>query len=77
MVTADPPALADIRDAKKHCRLPVYLGSGVTAQNLARYYAVADGFIVGSHFKKDGLWSNTVDPKRVTRFMAVHARLRA
>ena len=77
MVTADPPALADIRDARKHCRLPVYLGSGVTAENLPRYYAVADGFIVGSHFKKDGLWSNTVDPKRVRRFMAVHGRLRA
>jgi membrane complex biogenesis BtpA family protein len=77
MVTADPPALADIRDAKKHCRLPVYLGSGVTAQNLARYYPVADGFIVGSHFKKDGLWSNTADPKRIARFMAVHVRLRA
>jgi membrane complex biogenesis BtpA family protein len=77
MVTGDPPALADIRDAKKHCRLPVYLGSGVTAQNLARYYSVADGFIVGSHFKKDGLWSNTVDAKRVTRFMATHAQLRA
>ncbi|HTS19857.1 MAG TPA: BtpA/SgcQ family protein [Verrucomicrobiae bacterium] len=77
MVTADPPALADIRDAKKHCRLPIYLGSGVTTQNLAKYFPVADGFIVGSHFKMDGLWSNTVHPKRVARFMAVHARLRS
>jgi len=75
MVTADPPALADIRDAKKHCRIPVYLGSGVTAQNLARYFPVADGFIVGSHFKVDGLWSNTADTKRVEKFMAAHARL--
>jgi uncharacterized protein len=75
-VTGDPPALPDIRDARKHCRIPVYLGSGVTAQNLARYYAAADGFIIGSHFKVDGLWSNTVDPKRVERFMRMHAKLR-
>lgn len=74
-VTGDPPALLDIRDAKKHCRIPVYLGSGVTAQNLARYYGAADGFIIGSHFKVDGLWSNTVDPKRVAKFMAAYARL--
>jgi membrane complex biogenesis BtpA family protein len=76
-VTGDPPLLRDIRDAKKHCRIPVYLGSGVTAQNLSRYYSAANGFIVGSHFKVDGLWSNTVDPKRVARFMAAHARLRS
>lgn len=74
-VTGDPPQLADIRAAKEHCRLPVYLGSGVTAQNLTKYYAMADGFIIGSHFKTDGVWSNTVDPKRVARFMATHAKL--
>ena len=74
-VTGDPPSPPDIRDAKKHCRIPVYLGSGVTGQNLVKYYGVSDGFIIGSHFKVDGLWSNTVDPKRVAQFMAVHARL--
>jgi membrane complex biogenesis BtpA family protein len=74
-VTGDPPTTADIQAAGKHCRLPVYLGSGVTAQNLTKYYAMADGFIVGSHFKTDGLWSNAVDAKRVAQFMAAHARL--
>jgi uncharacterized protein len=74
-VTGNPPALADIRAAKEHSRLPVYLGSGVTAQNLAKYRTVADGFIIGSHFKVDGLWSNPVDDKRVARFMGAHAKL--
>ena len=74
-VTGDPPTLADIRAAKEHSRLPVYLGSGVTAQNLPTYHTVADGFIVGSHFKMDGLWSNPVDAKRVTRFTSTHAKL--
>jgi len=74
-VTGDPPALADIRVAKEHCRLPAYLGSGVTAQNLPKYYKLADGFIIGSHFKVDGLWSNPVDAKRVVRFMSAHTSL--
>ncbi len=74
-VTGDPPQASDIAEVKQHCRLPVYLGSGVTADNLSGYYSAADGFIVGSHFKVDGHWANTVDPKRVERFMAAHAKL--
>jgi len=74
-VTGDPPRLADIRAAKEHCRLPIYLGSGVTAQNLAKYYTLADGFIVGSHFKADGRWSNAVDVKRIAHFLKCHAQL--
>ena len=65
----------DIHAAKQHCRLPVYLGSGVTAQNLTKYHALADGFIIGSHFKVDGLWSNPVDAKRVSRFLSTHVKL--
>ena len=74
-VTGDPPRAEDIVEVKQHCRLPVYLGSGVTAENLATFYETADGFIVGSHFKKDGHWKNVVDAKRVKRFMAAHAKL--
>ncbi len=74
-VTGDPPQLTDIRSAREHCDLPIYLGSGVTAQNLAKYYTLADGLIVGSHFKTDGLWSNMVDAKRIARFMKRHAQL--
>jgi hypothetical protein len=74
-VTGDPPQNSDIAEVKEHCRLPVYLGSGVTADNLGGYYYAADGFIVGSHFKVDGYWANAVDPKRVERFMSAHAAL--
>ena len=63
----------DIADVRTYCRLPLYLGSGVTDDNLARYYPRADGFIVGSFFKKDGRWSEPVDPRRVERLMATHA----
>jgi len=63
----------DLSAVRHHCRLPIYIGSGVSAENLARYAPLADGFIVGSFFKKDGRWSETVDPRRVERFMQAHA----
>jgi membrane complex biogenesis BtpA family protein len=67
--TGKPPSIADIREARNHCHLPVFLGSGITKNNIAEFYDEADGFIIGSTFKIDGLWSNTVDPARVTSLL--------
>ncbi len=74
-VTGDAPQLSDVTDAKKHCGIPVYLGSGVTTKNLAKFYRVADGFIIGSDFKEGGDWSRAVEPERVEKFMAAHRKL--
>lgn len=74
-VTGDPPRIEDVREAKAHCRLPVLLGSGVTPENLAGFHAEADGFIVGSYFKVDGYWENTVDPRRVAAFVEAAQKL--
>jgi hypothetical protein len=76
-VTGDPPQIADVREAKSHCRLSVVLGSGVDVNNLAEFSREADGFIVGSHFKVEGHWANTVDARRVEAFMARVRELRA
>lgn len=74
--TGKAPAIADVQEAKSHCGLPVFLGSGITVNNVAEFYNEADGFIIGSAFKVDGLWSNTVDPGRVTSFMQTIQRVR-
>jgi membrane complex biogenesis BtpA family protein len=68
-VTGEAPQLKDVREAKGHCHLPVFLGSGITESNIEQFHEEADGFIIGSAFKVDGLWSNTVDPNRVTQFV--------
>jgi membrane complex biogenesis BtpA family protein len=77
LVTGNAPQQADVLAVKKKTHLPVYLGSGVTAANLEQFFAAADGFIVGSEFKRDGHWTNTVDAKRVEKFMAAHRKLRS
>jgi hypothetical protein len=68
------PTEDDVAEVRAHCGLPLYLGSGVTADNLPRYFAGADGFIVGSAFKTGGRWGEAVDAAAVARFMAAHAR---
>jgi membrane complex biogenesis BtpA family protein len=69
-VTGDAPALEDLVAAKGATRLPVLLGSGITPDNLARYWEAADGFIIGSYFKEGGSWANPVDPGRVREMVA-------
>jgi len=68
-VTGKPPQPADIVEAKKHSSLPVILGSGMDAGNIAQFLPVADGFIVGSAFKQGGRWNRPVDAGRVRAFM--------
>ena len=75
-VTGDPPQPADVAEARAHCRLPVILGSGVGAGNIADFFALADGFIIGSDFKADGHWANPVDPRRVAELIDRVAVLR-
>jgi membrane complex biogenesis BtpA family protein len=68
-VTGEAPKVADVQEAKRKCNLPVFLGSGISERNIDQFYNEADGFIIGSAFKVDGLWSNTIDPARVTQFI--------
>jgi membrane complex biogenesis BtpA family protein len=70
VVTGDAPKPDDVREVKAATRLPVLLGSGITAKNAAAFLAVADGAIVGSEFKVGGRWNAVVDPARVRRFVA-------
>jgi uncharacterized protein len=73
-VTGQAPKIGDIQEAKSNCHLPVFLGSGISERNIDQFYNEADGFIIGSSFKVEGLWSNTIDPTRVTRFIESHKK---
>jgi membrane complex biogenesis BtpA family protein len=53
----------EVRAVAAAVDLAVFVGSGLTAANLARYPA-AHGFIVGSSVKQGGAWENPLDPGR-------------
>lgn len=71
-VTGAEPSDTHLSSVRRQSRLPLYVGSGMTAENLPSFYQLADGFIVGSYFKKDGRWSEPVDPHRIERLMKAH-----
>jgi hypothetical protein len=64
--TGLPTEIEDVRRVRTTCpNIKILLGSGVTAANARDYLGIADGFIVGSSLKQDGIVTNPVDPKRV------------
>ena len=63
----DPEKVRVVKSAARDA--PVFLGSGVTPATLPKLLPHADGFIVGTYFKRDGVSTNTVDPQRVRELM--------
>jgi hypothetical protein len=54
----------------------VLANTGVNRDNVADILAVADGCVIGTHFKVGGDTWQPVDGERVKRFMARVAELR-
>ena len=48
---------------------PLFAGSGVEVGNVAETLSVADGVIVGSSLKREGVLGNAVDPGRAAEFV--------
>lgn len=65
----DTEALSRVKDAAG--AVPVFVNTGVNADNAGEQLAIADGAVVGTFFKKDGVFRNEVDPARVTQLMSV------
>ncbi len=76
-MTGDPidrSNLKAVREAVKD--VPVLANTGVTIDNVRDILAIADGAVIGTHFKVDGNTWNAVDGARVKRFMDAVAKLR-
>jgi len=67
--TGEPPQRKEVDRVRRHARVPVWIGSGITAQNLPRYFTRADGFIVGSTFREGGNFLGALDPRWLAGFM--------
>lgn len=67
--TSEMTDLKDLQEANRATNLPIIIGSGITVDNIIVYWDHTDGFIVGSHFKEDGKWQNSVSKDRVMQFV--------
>ena len=74
--TGRPADPAEVDAVSEAVDIPTLVGSGITAENL-RQFARADAFIVGSSLKKDGLWSNPLEPARAEALARAFAKLPA
>ncbi|WP_422445639.1 BtpA/SgcQ family protein [Thermoanaerobacterium sp. DL9XJH110] len=64
--TGRNPSAEDVRSAKNQIPdVPLLVGSGVTVENAGELMEYADGVIVGSYIKEDGIVKRPVDPARV------------
>jgi hypothetical protein len=67
--TGDSATLEEIEEVADATSLPVLVGSGVDADNIAQILTRASAVIVASSLKKDGVWWNPVDPEKVRSFV--------
>jgi membrane complex biogenesis BtpA family protein len=69
--TGEACELEDLRTVRKAVPdRPLFVGSGVTAQNIGQISSDADGVIVGTSLKRDGRVTEPVDPARVRELIS-------
>ncbi len=75
--TGEPTEMEDLRRTREAVPdFPVLVGSGVSQESVGQLLSMADGVIVGTSLKEDGIVSNLVDQTRVAALMAEVQRLR-
>lgn len=66
-----------LKVVKEHAGdVPVFVNTGVRPDTIAESLQYADGAIVGTWFKRDGVFANDVEPARVAELMGVVQELR-
>lgn len=73
--TAMPVNPSELQAVRAAVQLPVWVGSGVTPENLPQLWPHSSGLIVGSYFKHGGDWRNHVDSARVRTLVEAVRRL--
>jgi membrane complex biogenesis BtpA family protein len=73
----DASGLAEVADAVRGSGVPVLVNTGFRASQAAALLQHADGAVVGSSLKVDGVTWNPVDPDRVRELMRIVAECSA
>ncbi|MDZ7799715.1 MAG: BtpA/SgcQ family protein [Trueperaceae bacterium] len=69
--TGDAAQADEVRAIAEATGLPLLVGSGVTRDNVTSLLEVADGVIVASSLKEEGVWWTPVSEAKVRAFMEV------
>lgn len=72
--TGRPVDAAELAAVRAAVNAPIYIGSGARLETAASLLAVADGLIVGTAVKVDGVTTAPVDPARARAFVAAVER---
>jgi uncharacterized protein len=76
-LTGQPVNHSDLQKVREAVQqVPVFANTGVNIDNVSTILSVADGAVVGTHFKFEGNTWNPVDVSRVKRFMDIVNSLR-
>jgi membrane complex biogenesis BtpA family protein len=75
--TGSPTEGREVLTIQSGTQLPVLVGSGLAPDHAEELLTIADGAIVGSGLKQDGVWWNPVDPARVQVLMEIVNRVRS
>ncbi len=67
--TGRAPMTREVRETRSAVKLPVFVGSGVTLDNVGEFLGICDGVIVGSALKHSGHWRMGPNPERVKRLV--------
>ncbi|MDP3832126.1 MAG: BtpA/SgcQ family protein [Ignavibacteriaceae bacterium] len=67
--TGTETSLEEIISVKQNVDIPLIAGSGITRENVKTYFEYCDALIIGSYFKKEGKWQNSIDSVRVKNFI--------
>jgi membrane complex biogenesis BtpA family protein len=67
--TGEETSPNDVIEARSAGSLPVLVGSGVSAQNVARFFPAASGIIVGSFLKASGDCTQPIQRKRLEHLL--------
>jgi uncharacterized protein len=76
-LAADESELAEVTNAIKASGVPVLINTGFKATNAELLLSYADGAVVGSSLKKDGITWNPVELARVQELMTVVGTIRS
>lgn len=66
--TGESASVQDVKEVKESVSVPVFIGSGITPDNIKEFASIADGAIVGTYFE-GGVPGAPVDVQKVKDFM--------